>query len=164
MNLWFFFSAMTAYPFVIGRLVLDPLICTCVAAMLEEGFCRREGCRMGVPQFRQFFRVPVEFQAAVAPHSGQPMTFRVMVDTDPVVLASGRLCRSWFCRLGFRCLRWLRLRRCGFRWSRYWFSGCVSRLCRRCGFHWFCCDLGCHFRFRWLCSLRMCILIGLRWL
>ena len=123
MNLWFFFSAMTAHPFVIGRLVLNPLICTCIATMLEERFCRREGCRMGVPQFRQFFRVTVDFQAAVAPHSGQPITFCVMVDADPVMLTSGRLCRSWLRRLGFRCLCWLRFRRCGFRWSRCRFCG-----------------------------------------
>ena len=115
MNLWFFFSAMTAYPFVIGGFVLNPLICTCIAAMFEERFCRRVGCRMGVPQFRQFFRVTVDFQSAVAPYTGQPMTFRVMVDADPVMLTSGRLCWSWLCRL--------RLRRCGCRWSRCWFCG-----------------------------------------
>lgn len=79
---------------------------------------------MLVPQFWQFFRVTIDFQAAVTSHSGQPMTFRVMVDADPVMLASGRLWRSWFCWLGFRCLRWLRLRRCEFRWSG----------CRVCGY------------------------------
>ena len=44
------FAAMTTYPFVIGRLVYDPFIHAAKPTMLEKGFSRWEGGRMGVPK------------------------------------------------------------------------------------------------------------------
>jgi len=90
---------MTAYPFVIGGLVYDPLVHTSETAMVEQGFRCRVGCGVGIPQGDQFVGISIHRPAAVAHDSGSPVTFLVMMDAHPVMLASGRLCRSWFCRL-----------------------------------------------------------------
>ena len=98
-GLWFWFSAVTAYPFVISGLVHDPLIHASETAMVEQRFRCRVGGGVGVPQGDQFVGISIHRPAAVAHDSGSPVTFLVMMDAHPVMLASGRLGRSWFCRL-----------------------------------------------------------------
>ena len=44
------FSAVSAIPFLPGGDIHDPFIHTSAAAMLEQGFFRREGFGVGVPQ------------------------------------------------------------------------------------------------------------------
>lgn len=183
-GLWFRFSAMTAYPFVIGGLVHNPLVRTAIATVVEQGFRSWVGCGVCIPQGYQLVGISVDCPAAVAYDSGSPVTDFLMVDAFPVMLASGRFCRLGRClccgrfrfrRQGFGRLRFrgLCFRRFGW-FSGRWICGIGGRLggfgCRGiCRFGFFLlvagvflgflrlcrlCFLGCFCGFRWIGHLR----------
>ena len=123
MGLFFWFAAMTAYPFVIGRLVHDPFIHATKSTVIEKRFCRREGSRMNIPKGSQFTWITVHSPAAVAHDACPPMTFFSMVDALPIMGAAGGFC-SRYCWSGRRFC-WLRFWIC-----RFWLCWNSFSLCR----------------------------------
>lgn len=141
MILWFRFSAVTAYPFIIGRLVHDPLVHASASAMLQQGFFRWEGSGMGLPYRHDLIRSPVECPPTVADNTGNPMPFLIVRDARPVVDTSDRLGRNWLCNREIGGCRFRNWRADG-RWLRCRRFGCRRFGYRRFGRRRFC--------YRWL--------------